>query len=87
MAESVFQYLRKATVVLLAVKHILVHDKIVALLIVYVTLEVVTAATLDYSPLVHDVRLHSITFQNTAVFMIVYVILFKNRLILIKHGF
>jgi len=45
VAESVFQYLRKATVGLLAVRHILVHDKIVALLIIYVTLEVVTAAT------------------------------------------
>jgi hypothetical protein len=46
VAESVFHYLRKATVFLLAVRHILVHDKIVALLIIYVTLEVVTAATL-----------------------------------------
>lgn len=50
MAESVFQYLRKARVILLAVRHILVYDKIVALLMIYVTLEVVTAAT---------VRLHS----------------------------
>jgi hypothetical protein len=45
VAETVFQHLRKATVVLLAVRHILVHDKIVALLITYVTLEVVTAVT------------------------------------------
>jgi len=50
VAESVFQYLRKARVILLAVRHILVRDKIVALLMIYLTLEVVPAATVRLHP-------------------------------------
>jgi len=45
VAESVFQYLRKSRVILLALRHILVCDRIVAVLMIFVTLEVVTAAT------------------------------------------